>query len=98
MAVQPKKPLTAFFMYLRENRERLRGENSELSHPDFMKFLGTIWKDLPDKKGYEALAKEAKRQYDLELSEFIKQGGDPKVRTKLVKSLHSLTMVLDTGK
>eukprot|EP00357_Protocruzia_adherens_P018352 CAMPEP_0114994682 /NCGR_PEP_ID=MMETSP0216-20121206/13281_1 /TAXON_ID=223996 /ORGANISM="Protocruzia adherens, Strain Boccale" /LENGTH=436 /DNA_ID=CAMNT_0002358583 /DNA_START=105 /DNA_END=1415 /DNA_ORIENTATION=+ len=43
---KPKRGMTAFAIYSKENRENIAAENPELKAPDLMKEIGKRWKEL----------------------------------------------------
>lgn len=65
-----KKPQSAYWMWLSENRERisaeLKKEGKTSSGPDVAKRAGVVWGSMPadEKAQFEAKAKKAKDDYD----------------------------------
>ncbi|XP_061857428.1 transcription factor A, mitochondrial isoform X2 [Colius striatus] len=51
----PKRPLTAYFRFLKENHSAIRQKNPELKNKDLMKKIANIWRELPasEKQVYE---------------------------------------------
>jgi len=47
---QPKRYATAYFIWMNENREAIKGKFPGLSVTDFGKKCGELWKELTDKK------------------------------------------------
>lgn len=74
----PKKPQTAFFLYLGETRDSYRREHPELSFGDLTKALSEQWKsiDKSEKDKYEAMSKEAKKEYTIKYAEWKKSHPD----------------------
>lgn len=75
---QPKKPMSAYFMWLNaEGRERVKEENPGISLTDQSKKAGEIWREMGEsnKKEWEKKAKEAKEAYDIEYKEWLQGGG-----------------------
>ena len=75
--LKPKKPSSAYQMFILENIERLRGDPR-----GFMKAGSEDWKTRQDKSSYEAKYLAAKAKYDEEMKaykekmkEFIEKGG-----------------------
>jgi hypothetical protein len=46
----PKKPLTAFFRFSRDERPRLKAEQPELSFAELTKLVGQKWKELSTRR------------------------------------------------
>lgn len=64
----PKRPLTAFFLWLQANRPTLKAENPDKKIGEISKIAGERWGKLPakDKKKYEDLAAKDKERYEKE--------------------------------
>jgi len=73
----PKRGLTAYIYFCKENRPRLKEENPELSTKEITASLGARWKKLSDKerKPFERLAKKDKTRYEKEKAEWLKTEG-----------------------
>ena len=69
---QPKKPLTAFFVYLSRRTERLKAKNPHLKHKEIIALAGRTFKELkPEARAvYEAAAKELAELYQKEFAEW----------------------------
>lgn len=46
---RPKRPSTAFMIYMTENREKIKEDNPGISFTDIAKKAGEIWKEMTDK-------------------------------------------------
>merc|ERR1719188_1833758 len=66
----PKKPLSAYFLWMADNREGL--VNQGLAHKEILKKLGEMWKTVTDeqKKPYQDKAATAKKTYEVELAKY----------------------------
>jgi len=76
---QPKKPMTAYFLWLNEEgREAIKEENPGASVTEIAKAGGVKWKTLDEdtKKKYEDMNKELKAKYDEEYKEWFEGGGE----------------------
>jgi len=73
---QPKKNMSAYFIWMNESREQIKKDNPGLSVTEFGKKAGELWKSLADKSEWEEKAQEDKRRYDAEFAEWRKNGGD----------------------
>jgi len=64
-ASAPKRPLTAFFQWANENRERIQKECGSANVAEVSKRLGTLWRELAvdDKSGFEDKAKSERETY-----------------------------------
>ncbi|XP_024918684.1 FACT complex subunit SSRP1a isoform X3 [Cynoglossus semilaevis] len=73
----PKRPMSAYMLWLNSNRERIRSENPGISITGISKRAGEMWRELgkDDKEVWEAKAGEAKKQYDLAKKEYKESGG-----------------------
>ena len=68
---KPKRPLTAYNVFFRENRLRLLAEHSpDVTFEGMGKAIGNLWKDIDQKerKRYDAAAAEDKKRYKRELA------------------------------
>lgn len=59
---QPKRPLSAYFAWLGENREKVKAENPSISHKEVTAKLGEMWNALD-----EAVKKEYKDKATAEM-------------------------------
>uniref|UniRef100_A0AC35UEQ7 FACT complex subunit SSRP1 n=1 Tax=Rhabditophanes sp. KR3021 TaxID=114890 RepID=A0AC35UEQ7_9BILA len=75
----PKKPLTAFFIWLGENRPRIKEYSSAPN--EVLINAGKEWKELSssDKKDFEDRAKVLKEEYNVVFAEYKKSGGGASV-------------------
>lgn len=46
---QPKRPLTAYFIWMGENREAIGKANPDLKSKELVKKLGETWRGITDK-------------------------------------------------
>ena len=71
----PKKPLTAYFWYMKERRESLKKEEPTLSNTGIVSKMSEEWKKL-DKEAqskYIKLAEDDKRRYEIDMREYNKK-------------------------
>lgn len=59
----PKRPASAYFLWLNENRERIKKENPSFSIIDITKRAGELWKEVQDRTPWEKQAAEAAAKY-----------------------------------
>ncbi|CAF2855392.1 unnamed protein product [Rotaria sp. Silwood2] len=87
----PKRPLSAFFHYCKEERPKLKALNSSLSVGEIAKELGDRWNHTgPDgKQIYEEAAQRDKERYEKEMNEFklankkaLKSNSSPQTTTQ----------------
>lgn len=87
---KPKKPMSAYFLWLQETRSELKEKYPNLSMTELVKKAGEIWKDkVPDKSKWEKAAAEAKAKYKEDLAEYEARGGgdsSPKKSSKKEKA------------
>ncbi|XP_050407825.1 FACT complex subunit SSRP1 [Patella vulgata] len=60
---QPKRPQSSYFLWLNENREKIKEDNPGISITEVSKKAGELWKKVTDKTKWEKLAEEAKKDY-----------------------------------
>ncbi|XP_046343338.2 FACT complex subunit SSRP1-like [Haliotis rufescens] len=70
---RPKRAQSAYFLWLNESRESIKTEFPGLSITELSKKAGEMWRDMTDKSKYEALAEEAKKEYQAAMEEYKKQ-------------------------
>merc|ERR1712146_74335 len=61
----PKKPLSAYFMFLADNRESMKAEFPELKITELGKKVGELWKALSEeeKEVYKAKSRKAEEEF-----------------------------------
>lgn len=72
---EPKKPPTAFFLFMKSNRESIRNDNPEAKVTDIAKIAGEIWRNMDrDQRGeYTIWHDKLKSLYDNQISCFKKK-------------------------
>ena len=83
----PKKPLSAFFLYIRDNYDRVLAEKPTIKITEVTKLIAQDWKALGDeaKVPYQKRADEAKVAYNTELATYTAKYGKPERRKKRVR-------------
>eukprot|EP00954_Amorphochlora_amoebiformis_P018663 1327552-Amorphochlora_amoeboformis.AAC.2 len=73
----PKRPPGAYFLWVADNREKLKDENPESKGREFHRILGGTWNKLPDKKkeAYIHRAQRLKEKW-VEEKENMKTAGE----------------------
>uniref|UniRef100_A0A3P9IDR7 FACT complex subunit SSRP1 n=1 Tax=Oryzias latipes TaxID=8090 RepID=A0A3P9IDR7_ORYLA len=73
----PKRPMSAYMLWLNSSRERIKAENPGISITEISKKAGEMWRGLgkDEKEEWETKAGEAKRQYDKAKKEYKESGG-----------------------
>nr|XP_012139631.1 PREDICTED: high mobility group protein 20A isoform X2 [Megachile rotundata] len=71
-ATAPKQPLTGYFRFLNDRREKVRNENPTLSFAEITKLLASEWSNLPadQKQQYLDAAEQDKERYNREFSDY----------------------------
>ena len=64
----PKRPLSAYFIWLKENREAIKKPG--MSVTDVSKAAGVQWNALKDKTRWEKLAQEDKARYERDMAKY----------------------------
>ncbi|XP_031443350.1 FACT complex subunit SSRP1-like [Clupea harengus] len=73
----PKRPMSAYMLWLNASRERIKSEFPGISVTEISKKAGEMWKQLgKDKKEeWDKKAEEAKRNYEKVMKEYRESGG-----------------------
>ncbi|XP_061581477.1 FACT complex subunit SSRP1a isoform X2 [Cololabis saira] len=73
----PKRPMSAYMLWLNASRERIKSENPGISITEISKKAGEMWRQLTkdEKEEWETKAGEAKRQYEKAKKEYKESGG-----------------------
>eukprot|EP00933_Yihiella_yeosuensis_P028502 TRINITY_DN2232_c0_g1_i3.p1 TRINITY_DN2232_c0_g1~~TRINITY_DN2232_c0_g1_i3.p1 ORF type:complete len:294 (-),score=124.31 TRINITY_DN2232_c0_g1_i3:352-1233(-) len=79
---QPKKAVSAYWLWLAENRAEIAKKVGSSKCSDVAKAAGEMWKGLPEAKKapFEQKAAAAKDEYDKAMAAFREQGGVPAAR------------------
>ncbi|KAI1714996.1 HMG (high mobility group) box domain-containing protein [Ditylenchus destructor] len=64
----PKKPLTAYFLWLKDNRARIT--QTGMTAPQVAKAAGVEWNALTDKTHWTKLAQQEKQRYEQEMQHY----------------------------
>ncbi|XP_073343285.1 FACT complex subunit SSRP1a isoform X1 [Pagrus major] len=73
----PKRPMSAYMLWLNSSRERIKSENPGISITEISKKAGEMWRQLgkDEKEEWDTKAAEAKRDYDKAKKEYKESGG-----------------------
>uniref|UniRef100_A0A8C9WUL7 FACT complex subunit SSRP1 n=1 Tax=Sander lucioperca TaxID=283035 RepID=A0A8C9WUL7_SANLU len=73
----PKRPMSAYMLWLNSSRERIKSENPGISITEISKKAGEMWRQLgkDEKEEWDTKAGEAKRNYEKAKQEFKESGG-----------------------
>lgn len=72
---KPKRPLSAYMLWLNETRGSIKRENPDFKVTEVAKKGGELWRGLKDKSEWEAKAAVAKQNYIKALQEYERNGG-----------------------
>lgn len=75
-ANKPKRPPTAFMLWLNNARESIKADNPGIVVTEIAKKGGEMWRELKDKSEWEAKAAKAKKEYAALMKEYEASGGD----------------------
>lgn len=75
MTDKPKRPLSAYMIWLNSAREGLKKDNPGIKVTEIAKKGGEIWRGMKDKSEWEAKAAKAKEDYEDAVKEFEANGG-----------------------
>ncbi|KAJ8382394.1 hypothetical protein SKAU_G00031720 [Synaphobranchus kaupii] len=80
----PKRPMSAYMLWLNSSRERIKSEHPGISITEISKKAGEMWKQLgKDKKEeWDQKAEEAKKQYEVTMKAYRESGGGASASTK----------------
>ncbi|XP_064200091.1 FACT complex subunit SSRP1a isoform X2 [Anguilla rostrata] len=86
----PKRPMSAYMLWLNSSREHIKAEHPGISVTEISKKAGEMWKQLSkDKKEFcvpwqewEQKAEEAKRHYEEAMKEYRESGGGSSASAK----------------
>uniref|UniRef100_A0A1E1X4N9 FACT complex subunit SSRP1 n=1 Tax=Amblyomma aureolatum TaxID=187763 RepID=A0A1E1X4N9_9ACAR len=92
-ANKPKRPPSAYFLWLAENRDMIKKDNPGFSITDVTKRAGELWKEVTDKSKWEQQAVEAAAKYKEAMAAYQaslssqpqNDSGDEKEQKKAVK-------------
>lgn len=81
----PKKPLSAYNLYMADNQNDVKAQHPELSSKDVMAFLGKSWSELEEgKKGsYNMRATRLKDEYLVQLRQYAEENPSLDLTKKL---------------
>ncbi|XP_012055874.1 PREDICTED: FACT complex subunit Ssrp1 [Atta cephalotes] len=82
---KPKRPPSAFMLWLSSTRDSIKTDNPGLSITDIAKKGGEMWRELKDKSEWETKAAKAKKDYMTSMKEYQTSGGG-KEKTKEKKT------------
>ncbi|XP_041958878.1 FACT complex subunit SSRP1 isoform X1 [Alosa sapidissima] len=73
----PKRPMSAYMLWLNASRERIKAENPGISITEISKKAGEMWKQIgkDQKQEWEGKAEEAKKDYERAMREYRESGG-----------------------
>uniref|UniRef100_A0A8C1GTU6 FACT complex subunit SSRP1 n=1 Tax=Cyprinus carpio TaxID=7962 RepID=A0A8C1GTU6_CYPCA len=83
----PKRPMSAYMLWLNSSRDRIKSENPGISVTEISKKAGEMWKQLgkEKKEEWDVKAEEAKKEYDRAMREYKERGGGSSVSSKKKK-------------
>ncbi|XP_076164551.1 structure specific recognition protein [Ptiloglossa arizonensis] len=72
---KPKRPPTAFMIWLNSTREKIKADNPGIAVTEIAKKGGEMWRELKDKSEWEEKAAKAKKEYTASMKEYEASGG-----------------------
>ncbi|XP_068633015.1 FACT complex subunit Ssrp1 [Battus philenor] len=78
----PKRPVTAFMLWLNENRKKIVEENPGIKVTEIAKKGGELWRDLKDKSEWEEKANKAKEEYNQAMKKYKESGAADEFKQK----------------
>lgn len=83
---KPKRPPTAFMLWLNSARESIKADNPGINVTEIAKKGGEMWRELKDKSEWEAKAAKAKKEYAVSMKEYEASGGGKERKEKKEKT------------
>ncbi|XP_017879490.1 FACT complex subunit Ssrp1 [Ceratina calcarata] len=74
-ANKPKRPPTAFMIWLNSARDKIKADNPGIAVTEIAKKGGEMWRELKDKSEWEQKAAKAKKDYAASMKEYEASGG-----------------------
>ncbi|CAG5045160.1 unnamed protein product [Parnassius apollo] len=78
----PKRPATAFMLWLNENRKKIIEDNPGLKVTEVAKKGGELWRDLKDKSEWDEKASKAKEEYNQAMKKYKESGAADEFKQK----------------
>ncbi|CAG9102879.1 unnamed protein product [Plutella xylostella] len=78
----PKRPSTAFMLWLNENRKGILEDNPGIKVTEVAKKGGELWRDLKDKSEWEEKASKAKEEYNKAMDKYKESGAAAEFKEK----------------
>lgn len=75
MSEKPKRPLSAYMLWLNSAREQIKKENPGIKVTEIAKKGGELWRGMKDKSEWEGKAAKMKDEYNKAVQEFERNGG-----------------------
>ena len=85
MSDKPKRPMSAYLLWLNSARDKIKTDNPGLKVTEIAKKAGEIWRGMDDKSEWEGKAAKAKEQYTADLESYNANGGSDEVVEKKKK-------------
>lgn len=84
-ANKPKRPPTAFMLWLNSARDSIKADNPGIAVTEIAKKGGEMWRELKDKSEWETKAAKAKKEYAASMKEYEASGGGKTKEKKIEK-------------
>lgn len=91
MAEKPKRPLSAYMLWLNSAREQIKKENPGIKVTEIAKRGGELWRAMKDKSEWENKAAKMKDEYNKAVQEFERNGGGKDSGKKKSKGAKKVT-------
>lgn len=80
----PKKGLSSYMFFFKENRERIKSENPDAEFGEIGKLIGAEWKALEqtEKAVYEKKSQQDKKRYENDMTEYAEGEVEEKPKAK----------------
>ncbi|UYV73676.1 SSRP1 [Cordylochernes scorpioides] len=74
-ANKPKRPPSAYFLFLSDKREQIKRDNPGISITEITKKAGEMWKNESDKSKWDEEARIKKTEYAKAMADYLASGG-----------------------
>lgn len=78
----PKRPATAFMLWMNENRKKIIDENPGIKVTDVAKKAGELWRDMKNKSEWEEKAAKSKEEYNAAMKKYQDSGAAAEFKAK----------------
>ncbi|XP_063539906.1 high mobility group protein D-like [Cydia strobilella] len=82
MSERPKRPMSAYFLWLNSVREEIKAENPGIKVTEIAKLAGQMWQKMDDKSVWQEQAAKLKLKYLKDIEEYNSKNGSGEGQVK----------------